>query len=72
MAAPPDAIAVLDGLAPEASRRSEAQQATGGSCFVEGGRRGFEAEARAGSARVYALKIRHRNFETRRRHMGPT
>lgn len=52
MADPPDAIAVLGRLAPEASRRSEAQPATGRSSYGEGGRRGFP-----GSARVYEQRF---------------
>jgi hypothetical protein len=65
MAAPPvDAIAVLGGPAPEASRRFEAQPATGGGSF-EGGCRGFAAELmkrrwRLGSR--LSAKIRDGNY----------
>ena len=65
MAAPPaDAIAVLGGPAPEASRRFEAQPATGGGSF-EGGRRGFAAELmkrRVAARLAFMLKIRDGNF----------
>jgi len=60
MAAPPDAIAVLDRLAPEASRRSEAQPAAGRNSFGEGV--AGESQPRLEAAQLAFM--RQRSFET--------